>query len=55
MSAYLVYFLFAIAVCSIVVALYDMAFRTQPLPLAFSLLGLVSAVLLPCGWGAYFQ
>ena len=55
MPAYLVYFLFAITVCSTVVALYSMAFRTQPLPLAFSLLGLVSALLLPRGWGAYFQ
>lgn len=55
MPTYLVYLLFAIAVCSIVVAFYGIAFRKQPLGLAFSLLGLVSAGLLSYVWGAYFQ
>ena len=55
MSAYLVYTPFAIAVCSIVVALYGIAFHKQPLGLVFSPLGLFSAALLHCGWGAHFQ
>ena len=55
MSAYLVYALFAITVCSIVVALYGLIFRKPAVSLAFSLLALFSAALLPYGWGAYFQ
>ena len=55
MPTYLVYALLAIAVCSNVVALYGIASRKYLLSLVFSLLGNVSAVLLPYGWRAYFH
>ena len=55
MSTFLAYILFAIAVCSNVVALYGIASRKYLLSLTFSLLGLVSSAPLHYGWGAYFH